>query len=81
MLSASTHDRDGSVEKLYRRSGLPLRFLPYTVQSNAKNSAHPIFFPFALKTVKSRVLNMKDIVARALIYSTLYHYIGLILNQ
>ena len=24
---------------------------------------------------------MKDIVARALIYSTLYHYMGLILNQ
>ena len=47
------------------------------LQSNAKNSAHPIFFPFALKTVKSRVLDMKDIVARALIYSTLHHYIGL----
>ena len=43
--------------------------------------AHHIFFPFALKTVKSRVLDIKDIVARALIYSTLYHYMGLILNQ
>ena len=34
-----------------------------------------------VKTVKARVLDMKDIVARALIYSTLYHYMGLILNQ
>ena len=42
---------------------------------------HPIFFSFALKTVKSRVLEMRDIVARALIYSTVYHYMGLILNQ
>ena len=40
------------------------------LQSHAKNSAHPIFFPFALKTVKSRVLDMKDIVARALILNT-----------
>ena len=54
----------------------------HILQSPAKNSAHPIFFPFALKTVKSSVLDMKDIVARgALIYSTLYHYMMLILNQ
>ena len=51
----------------------------HLLQSHAKNSAHPILFPFALKTVKSRVLDMKDIVARALIYSTLY--MGFILNQ
>ena len=35
-----------------------------------------IIFLFTLKTVESRVLDIKDIVARALIYSTLYYYIG-----
>ena len=28
-----------------------------TIQSHSKNSAHPFFFSFALKTVKSRVLD------------------------
>ena len=40
------------------------------VQSHAKNSTHPIFFLFALKTVKSGVLEMKDVLPRALILNT-----------
>ena len=39
------------------------------LQSPAKNTAHPISFPF---TAESGVLDMKDIVARALIYT--HHY-------
>ena len=45
------------------------------IKSPAKNSAHPIFFPFALKTVESGVLDMKNILAGELKYSPLYHYI------
>ena len=32
------------------------------LQSPPKNSAQPIFFPFALKTIESGVLDRKDIV-------------------
>ena len=38
------------------------------LQSPAKNSAHPIFFPFALKTVKSRVLDIVALAPQALIW-------------
>ena len=51
------------------------------LQSPAKNRAQPIFFRFALKNIESGVLDMKDIVARAIIYSTLYYYVGSILSS
>ena len=41
------------------------------LQSPAKNSAHPIFFPFALKTIESGVLDIKNIVYRRLLKSNL----------
>ena len=49
-----------------------LRDVDSDLQSPAINSAQPIFFPFALKTRR----DMKDIVARALIYSPLFLLYG-----
>ena len=40
-------------------------------QFPTKNSAHPIFFPFALKTIESGVLDRKDIVYITLFKSNL----------
>ena len=50
----------GNLEQNY---DFPEYFFPMILlQSPAKNSSHPIFFPFALKTIESGVLDMKNIV-------------------